>query len=555
MSWVTEREVRLEREARDVARSATIPSTLSLTPFPPSLSSRLCLPALIVVGDLNAVTQPRDAAGACLVMLAAADDTFVGKPPGAALRIADGLGANARPPPAPLGWPARGALTRAAAAVAEPAVLTVLLERPPAPPLEAAVAVDFPHSAAVLLHAPNAPWRELLRRVRVEGLTAAVELDFQLPLPLTSPPLGTIHHGASHGPDESDSASLARTSVRLHLELMKWRACPAFDIDKVVALRVLIIGAGAVGGAISCTLLGYGVTKQTFVDSGTVGLSNVARQPLFSAADAAHGMAKATAAANSLVASHPGAEAIGIVLDIPTPGRAQRGTDAITAHLSAIATLRELLKTSDVVFLALDTREARWLPAVMAASLPPACAPLVITAGVGFDTAVVVRHGAPHSTLGCFFCAGGDTAPPRDSRAGAPMDEICTVTRPGVVFLVGALAAELAITTLLHPLGAAAPHEAMDAVVFPSPFGAASHVTRAKIRGPSITTTGAPADPFCLTCGPTIQNEIALRGDAFLIDALTYPKTLEMLYSRRDAVDARMTHTDSATLEGGWNAL
>ena len=554
-------------------------------------SYRLCLPALIVEAGADASISARDAAGARLVMLATAGDEFVAgtPPPGSVVRVTDGLGSNSRPPPAPLGWPARSALTRAAVIAGEPSVVTLVIERPPGTPVEAAIAVDFPHDAAVALLSLSAPWRHLLNRVLIEGLSAASlqavvsastattttttttttsssdTMSPILPYPLTIPPLGNIHHGAAHGPAETDAAALARTAVRLHLELMKWRACPQFDIDKIMALRVLIIGAGAIGCAISRILLGYGVTRQTFIDSGTVGLSNVARQPLFSAADAAQGAKKATAAAKAIIAAHPGAEAVGIVLDIPTPGRARQGEEAYAAHSAAITILRDLLISADVVFLCLDSREARWLPSVLAASLPPQTAPLVIAAGVGFDAAVVVRHGVPHSNLGCYFCAGGDATPPRDSRSGAPQDALCTVTRSGIVPLAASLAAELAITTILHPLCAKAPHETlskeedMDALAeYPSPFGAASHVTRARIRGPpSIITAGAPADPFCPACGPRVQTALTLRGDAFLIEAMTDEKTLEMLCSR-DVENVTMTTTGSrvplnaSAIEGGW---
>jgi hypothetical protein len=541
-------------------------------------SYRLCLPALLVEEGGSS----RDAAGARLVMLASAGDEFIAgsPPPGSLVRVADGIGSNARPPPAPLGWPARSALCLAAVIAGEPSVVTLVIERPPGSPVEAAIAVDFPRDAAIALLSPDSPWREVLRRVLNEGLSAAASLQEAvsssdslpvlsttapiLPYPLTIPPLGNIHHGAAHGPAETDAAALARTAVRLHLELMKWRACPQFDIDKIMGLRVLIVGAGSIGCAISRILLGYGVTRQTFIDNATVGLSNVARQPLFSVEDASQGAKKATAAARAIVAAHPGAEAVGVVLDIPTPGRARQGEEAYAAHSAAITILRDLLVTADVVFLALDSREARWLPSVLAASLPPQTAPLVITAGVGFDAAVVVRHGVPHSNLGCFFCAGGDATPPRDSRTGAPQDALCTVTRAGIVPLAAALAAELAITTILHPSGAKAPHEAakegeMVDADYPSPFGAASHVTRARIRGPpSISAAGAPADPLCPACGPRVQTAFSLRGESFLIEAMTDEKTLTQLCSRDVENDSITTTTGSrvplhaSAIEGGW---
>lgn len=43
------------------------------------------------------------------------------------------------------------------------------------------------------------------------------------------------------------------------------------------------------------------------------------------------------------------------------------------------------------MFLLLDSREARWLPTVLANKYDKAC----ITLGLGFDSFVIVRHGVP----------------------------------------------------------------------------------------------------------------------------------------------------------------
>ena len=85
--------------------------------------------------------------------------------------------------------------------------------------------------------------------------------------------------------------------------------------------------------------------------------------------------------------------------------------------------LEELIVEHDVVFLLLDSREARWLPTVLSALHRKIC----MTVALGFDTFLVMRHGQSeeehkevlantnkdHNRLGCYFC--NDVVAPRNS--------------------------------------------------------------------------------------------------------------------------------------------
>ena len=75
--------------------------------------------------------------------------------------------------------------------------------------------------------------------------------------------------------------------------------------------------------------------------------------------------------------------------------------------------LTQLIEEHDAIFLLMDTRESRWLPTVMG----KAANKIVMNAALGFDTFVVMRHGAkneahPEAELGCYFC--NDVVAPAD---------------------------------------------------------------------------------------------------------------------------------------------
>jgi ubiquitin-like modifier-activating enzyme ATG7 len=225
---------------------------------------------------------------------------------------------------------------------------------------------------------------------------------------------------------------------------MKWRALPSLDVDMLSGIRAAVLGAGTLGCAVARTLLGWGVRKMTFVDSGRVSYSNPVRQSLFVAEDCENGgRRKALAAAESLATILGGGDDVesqGAVLSIPMPGHpfASSEADAVREDFDK---LRAVIEGSDVVFLLTETRESRWLPTVMAlASDTP-----LVNAALGLETWLVMRHGPPaaarsdggqdnddddndynddDSRLGCYFCV--DVVAPEDSTRDRTLDQQCT---------------------------------------------------------------------------------------------------------------------------------
>ncbi|GAA5935779.1 hypothetical protein JCM1841_004129 [Sporobolomyces salmonicolor] len=268
-----------------------------------------------------------------------------------------------------------------------------------------------------------------------------------------------------------DPVRLADQAVDLNLQLMRWRIMPSLDLDKVKQTRCLLLGAGTLGCYVSRTLLAWGVRKITLIDSSTVSFSNPVRQPLFEFEDSLHGgKPKAQAAAAALKKIYPGVDANGFTLSIPMPGHPIPPplVDKVRADLEE---LEKLIDEHDVVYLLMDSRESRWLPTVIGA----AKGKLVMNVALGFDTYLVMRHGVPsrgseeaspaevtpgspyRGKLGCYYC--NDIVAPMDSLTDRTLDQMCTVTRPGIASIASSTAVELMVSVLQHPKGALAPSD------------------------------------------------------------------------------------------------
>lgn len=171
-----------------------------------------------------------------------------------------------------------------------------------------------------------------------------------------------------------DPKILSNDAVHLNLKLMKWRLVPDIDLERMHNTRCLLLGAGTLGCNIARSLMAWGVSKITFVDSGTLSYSNPVRQTLYTFQDCipqaesnCQLRAKAVTAAKALRLIYPGVESSGIHMTIPMPGHAV--VPALIKSVEAdVKKVEKLIAEHDVIFLLMDTRESRWLPTVIAAS-------------------------------------------------------------------------------------------------------------------------------------------------------------------------------------------
>lgn len=351
-----------------------------------------------------------------------------------------------------------------------------------------------------------------------------------------------------------DPARLAQSAADLNLKLMRWRLLPSLDIDLLSNTKCLLLGAGTLGCQVARGLMAWGIRHITFVDCGHVAMSNPVRQSLYNFDDCLNGgKPKAKAAAESLRRIFPGVEATGVRLTIPMPGHSVTESE-VTDVMKSCSQLHELVDEHDVVFLLTDTRESRWLPTLLCANANK----IAINAALGFDTFLVMRHGAgpcmhelslenkdgaaegasvglENTRLGCYFC--NDVVAPEDSTANRTLDQQCTVTRPGVAPIAAALAVELTVNLLHHPFRVDAPADKGHAPIV-EPLGILPHQIRGFASNFSQLVIVGTAFSKCTACSPHVVAEYRRSGLDFLMQVFNHPTYLEDLTGLTDLLSA-----------------
>lgn len=340
-----------------------------------------------------------------------------------------------------------------------------------------------------------------------------------------------------------DPALRADTDTTLNLELMRWRVLPSLELAGLANCKALLLGTGTLGCNVARGLLMWGVRHLTLVDRGSVAFSNLVRQSLFTVEDATSRREKTEAAARALREMIPHVCVNPVTLAIPMPGHRTEPEEA-EGVMRDIHRLSELIETHDVVFLLTDSREARWMPTVIAA----ACGTPVINVALGFDTFVVMRHGVvspvsqsnvvgaedtadPSSTpaLGCYFCS--DVIAPSDTVTMRALDQQCTVTRPGVSSIASAIAVEVLAELYQHPLGFRCPGyragSAGDQDGGKCRLGVIPQQIRGSVYFHEVSHLFGERNPFCTACAESLLAEYHTHGAEFLLQCVNSPNLIE----------------------------
>lgn len=111
---------------------------------------------------------------------------------------------------------------------------------------------------------------------------------------------GKLLPKATNMSEVMDPMRTAEHFATLNLKLMKWRLMPSLNLEVIKKQKCLLFGAGTLGCGIARSLMSWGFSNISFIDSGHVAYSNPVRQSLFTYADASQNKFKATAAAERL---------------------------------------------------------------------------------------------------------------------------------------------------------------------------------------------------------------------------------------------------------------
>ncbi|CAI5449269.1 unnamed protein product [Caenorhabditis angaria] len=338
-----------------------------------------------------------------------------------------------------------------------------------------------------------------------------------------------------------DPKKLMEQSVNLNLSLIKWRLVPDIKLERYSNLRVLIFGAGTLGCNLSRGLMAWGVKKISFIDNSTVSYSNPVRQSLSEFTDAKEGRGKAQVAADALKRIYPSIEAEAYNLTVPMPGHTVDSSGE--AKLAEdVELIEKLVVEHDVLFLALDSREARWLPTLLANRHKK----IAISVALGFDTYVIIRHGigfsepsnsprtfcvttkekVPYAHLSCYFCS--DVTAPGNSTADRTLDQQCTVSRPGLSMIASGLAVEVLSSILQYPDPLEAPAILGDLEdEDPSILGSIPHQIRGFIGRFQQMTPCVKRFDRCVACGHAVGQQFQENGWKFVRNVMNSPTHLE----------------------------
>ena len=315
-----------------------------------------------------------------------------------------------------------------------------------------------------------------------------------------------------------NSETIAENAVDLNINLMKWRMCPGLNTQIIKEKKYLLIGSGTLGCHVSRCLLGWGARNITFMDNGKVSYSNPVRQSLYNFNDSTTENYKAILAPKKLKEIFPLTNSNGFNINIPLPGRTLIDEKSKEDYIKNLTLLEEQIKSHDIIFLLTDSRESRWYPTLISKAYNK----IVITAAIGFDSFLIMRHGNKENNLGCYFCT--DIVTPSDTSGSRTLDQQCTISRPGVSMICSGLAIELGMSCINSSL-----NKGSSDLDYP-------HQIRGNLIDYNMSCFRFSGNRNCVACSENMIRNYLEKRDEFLVNVMNDPYYIEKISGVQDLI-------------------
>ena len=315
-----------------------------------------------------------------------------------------------------------------------------------------------------------------------------------------------------------NSETIAENAVDLNINLMKWRMCPGLNTQIIKEKKYLLIGSGTLGCHVSRCLLGWGARNITFMDNGKVSYSNPVRQSLYNFNDSTTENYKAILAPKKLKEIFPLTNSNGFNINIPLPGRTLIDEKSKEDYIKNLTLLEEQIKSHDIIFLLTDSRESRWYPTLISKAYNK----IVITAAIGFDSFLIMRHGNKENNLGCYFCT--DIVTPSDTSGSRTLDQQCTISRPGVSMICSGLAIELGMSCINSSL-----NKGSSDLDYP-------HQIRGNLIDYNMNCFRFSGNRNCVACSENMIRNYLEKRDEFLVNVMNDPYYIEKISGVQDLI-------------------
>ena len=315
-----------------------------------------------------------------------------------------------------------------------------------------------------------------------------------------------------------NSETIAENAVDLNINLMKWRMCPGLNTQIIKEKKYLLIGSGTLGCHVSRCLLGWGARNITFMDNGKVSYSNPVRQSLYNFNDSTTENYKAILAPKKLKEIFPLTNSNRFNINIPLACRTLIDEKSKEDYIKNLTLLEEQIKSHDIIFLLTDSRESRWYPTLISKAYNK----IVITAAIGFDSFLIMRHGNKENNLGCYFCT--DIVTPSDTSGSRTLDQQCTISRPGVSMICSGLAIELGMSCINSSL-----NKGSSDLDYP-------HQIRGNLIDYNMNCFRFSGNRNCVACSENMIRNYLEKRDEFLVNVMNDPYYIEKISGVQDLI-------------------